>query len=95
MEATTTQAAGATDYNVQQNTHPVPTSEWFWTLLITAIPLVGLIMLFVWGFGSSASTSKANWAKATLLWMLVITVLYILIFLIVGVSFLGMSDGGF
>lgn len=95
MEATTTQSAAAADYNVQQNNGTVQTSEWFWTLLITAIPIVGLVMLFVWGFSGSTNTSKANWAKATLLWMLVITVLYILLFIIVGVSFLGMGDNQF
>ncbi|HET8886231.1 MAG TPA: hypothetical protein VFM70_07775 [Salinimicrobium sp.] len=95
MEATTTQAAPTADYNVQHNNTPIPTSEWFWTLLITAIPIVGLIMLFVWGFGSSTNTNKSNWAKATLLWMLVITVLYLLLFLVIGISALGMSESSY
>ena len=35
------------------------------------IPLVNLIMLFVWAFGSGTSESKANWAKASLIFMLI------------------------
>jgi len=37
------------------------------TLIVTAIPMVGFIMLFVWGFGGNAPTAKANWAKAALI----------------------------
>lgn len=50
--------------------------EWFVTILITSIPLVGLIMLFVWGFGSNPNTTKANWAKATLIWYGIAIVLF-------------------
>jgi len=49
----------------------VSTGEWFVTLLIVSIPIVGFIMLIVWAFGGGALPSKANWAKAMLLWMLV------------------------
>ena len=41
--------------------------DWLVTFLISVIPLVGFVMLFVWAFGSSTPPSKANWAKATLL----------------------------
>jgi len=41
---------------------------------------VNIIMLFVWGFGSGTNPSKANWAKATLIWVLIWIVLGILFF---------------
>lgn len=47
---------------------PVNMWDWFITIAITAIPLVGFIMLLVWAFGSDSKPSKASWAKATLLW---------------------------
>ena len=50
--------------------------DWLITLLITAIPIVGFIMLFVWGFGSSAPEVKANWAKAVLIFYAIAIVLY-------------------
>jgi hypothetical protein len=49
------------------NTEPVSVGEWIVTYLITAIPLVGIVMLFVWAFGDSVKPSKANWAKASLI----------------------------
>lgn len=63
--------------------YPISTSDWFITMLITAIPVVGIVMLFVWAFGSGTNQNKANWAKASLLWMLiggVIAVLFMVIF---------------
>lgn len=64
--------------SVANNT--VTTGDWFLTMLITAIPLVGLIMLFVWAFGGGTNPSKQNWAKAALIWMLVSVVFGILFF---------------
>ena len=46
---------------------PISVGEWVITIIIIAIPIVGFIMLFVWGFGSNTQSSKANWAKATLI----------------------------
>ncbi len=45
--------------------------EWIITLIVTAIPVVGLVMLFVWGFGSTTNPTKANFAKATLIFALI------------------------
>ena len=78
------QSQSATNYT------PVTVGDWMLTYLLMCIPLVGLILLFVWAFGSNTPVSKANWAKATLLWMLIVTILYIIIFfLIFGLIFAG------
>ncbi|HLP47435.1 MAG TPA: hypothetical protein VK186_26710 [Candidatus Deferrimicrobium sp.] len=58
----------------------VTVGQWMVTILITMIPLVNIIMLFVWGFGSNTNPSKANWAKATLIWFVIVIVLYFLVF---------------
>jgi uncharacterized membrane protein YdbT with pleckstrin-like domain len=50
--------------------------DWIITLLISFIPLVGFIMLFVWAFGSGENPNKANWAKATLLWMVILFAIF-------------------
>ena len=55
--------------------NPISVGEWVITTIILAIPIVGFIMLFVWGFGSNAQPSKANWAKATLIMIGIIIVL--------------------
>ena len=45
---------------------PVKMSEWLISLLITFIPCIGLIMTFVWAFGSTEKKSKSNFFKAWL-----------------------------
>lgn len=46
-------------------------SEWFVTLLLVSIPVVNIILLLVWAFSSGTNINKQNFAKATLLWMIV------------------------
>ncbi|MCZ8522688.1 hypothetical protein O9H32_24805 [Paenibacillus mucilaginosus] len=58
--------------------------DWVITSLILAIPLVNIIMLFVWAFGGGANENKANFAKASLLIAAVFIGLYIII---IGVIF--------
>jgi hypothetical protein len=63
--------------STEQN--PVSVGEWLITYLLLSIPLVNIVMLFVWAFGSSTHPSKANWAKASLIWVAIATVLYIVV----------------
>ena len=60
--------------------NPISMGEWIITTIILAIPIVGFIMLFVWGFGSNTQPSKANWAKAALIMMGIGIVLSFLFF---------------
>lgn len=73
---------------VNANAQPMSVKDWIITLLIAAIPLVGFIMLFVWGFGSGTNQNKANWAKATLIWMAILIGLYIIVAMIFGAALL-------
>ncbi|HKK80736.1 MAG TPA: hypothetical protein VJ909_00725 [Prolixibacteraceae bacterium] len=78
---------------VQNNSSIVKTSDWVLTILILAIPLVNIIMLFVWGFGSGANPNKANFAKATLIWLLIGIVVSVFVSVVFGTAFLaGMSS---
>ncbi len=61
--------------NQNKELQPVTIGDWFLTLLIVSLPLIGFIMLFVWAFSSGTHPSKANFAKATLIWMVVVFVL--------------------
>lgn len=72
----------------QQNS-VMSVKDWIITILIASIPLVNLIMLFIWGFGSDTNQNKANWAKATLIWIAIVMVLYFLF----GAAFLGIMMG--
>ena len=59
----------------QSQAQVLTVKDWIITILITAIPLVGFIMLFVWAFGSNENPNKSNWAKASLIWVAIAMVL--------------------
>jgi len=65
---------------------PLTLADWMLTLFITFIPLVNIIMLFVWAFGNNTHPSKANWAKANLLWFLIGIVLFIIFISVFGLA---------
>jgi len=76
--------------NNQKNETVVSIGDWILTLFIVSIPLIGFVMLFIWAFGSqNISKSKENWAKATLILMvigIIFSSLIFMMFLILGVS---------
>ncbi len=45
----------------------VSIKEWLITILIMSIPIVNIVMMFVWAFGGTAKESKANYFKASLI----------------------------
>lgn len=71
------------------------TKDWIITLLITSIPLVGFIMLFVWAFGSGENPNKSNFAKAALIWTAVWCVLFILFYGTIAAIFLSAGENNF
>jgi hypothetical protein len=66
--------------------------EWFLTIFLTAIPLVGIILLLVWAFGSTAKPSKANWAKANLAWAVIAIAFYVIFVVLISSIFMGTSQ---
>lgn len=65
--------------------------EWIITFIVLAIPLVNIVMLFVWAFSSSANPSKQNFCKATLIVYLVAIVCF---FLFGGLAFFSAMHAG-
>jgi hypothetical protein len=59
---------------------PLTTGEWFVTLLVLALPLIGLVMHFVWAFGGGGNVGRRNFCRATLLWIAVIFCLGVVAF---------------
>lgn len=73
---------------------PMSIGDWIITFIITYIPLVGFIMLFVWAFGDGTHPSKKTWAQATLIMMVIAIVLMIIFFGVIA-SILGSFVGGY
>ena len=61
------------------NNDPVSVSEWIITTIVMAIPLVNIVMPFVWAFGSGTKTSKANFFKAQIVMVLIGLFLYFVV----------------
>lgn len=57
---------------------PVSTAYYFWMMLLFAIPVVGLIVCLVTAF-SGDDTSRKNFSRAVLIWILVAIVLSIIV----------------
>ena len=50
---------------------PLTVGEWMLTILVLAIPLVNIIMYFVWALSSSGNLNRKNFCIASLLWALI------------------------
>lgn len=61
--------------NNQPSSAPIMTvGDWFITLLLTAIPIVNIILLLVWSFSSETNINKKNWAKVQLIFLIIAVV---------------------
>ena len=61
-----------------EENNKISVGNWLITFIIMVIPLVNLIMLFVWGFGSSTHPSKKTWAQAALIFYAIVFVIYLI-----------------
>ena len=63
--------------------------DWALTVFISSLPLIGIIMLFIWAFGNETNIHKKNWAKGTLLIALIAFVLmFFFLFVFGGIAML-------
>lgn len=70
--------------------------DWLLVYLIMIIPLVNIVFLFIWAFSDSPSNNpnRASWAKASLIWMGIILVLYLLFFMVIISAIGGLGNLG-
>lgn len=66
----------------------ISVGDWMLTLFITFIPIVNIVMFFVWGFSRNIQPNKATWAKASLIWIAIFLAIELLVFFFVGVGIL-------
>ena len=76
------------------DTSVMSVGNWMITMLITMIPLVNIVMLLIWSFGDNTNLNKANWAKASLIYMCIVIVFYLIFFLALGALFFTSPDIG-
>lgn len=77
-------------YHQQQTAPVLSLKDWMITYLLLVIPIVNIIMLFIWAFGDGENPNKANFAKAQLLWMVIVfgvsIIFFVFFVLIIGIS---------
>lgn len=64
--------------------------DWIITFIILCIPIVGIVMMFVWAFSKSTNPNKANFCKASLILTLISIVL---MFLFGGAAIMSLMSG--
>ncbi|MEK4484078.1 hypothetical protein MHH81_00565 [Psychrobacillus sp. FSL H8-0484] len=64
--------------NLQKAAKDMSIGEWVLTMLIMIIPIVNIVMLFIWGFGNP--DPRRNYARASLIWMAISIVLIIIFY---------------
>lgn len=78
--------------SMPENERVMSVKEWLITFLIMMVPVVNLVMYFVWAFGSEGNLNRKNWAKANLLIMGVCIGLYLCVFFFILIlAFIGAS----
>ncbi|HEZ0133528.1 hypothetical protein I7S79_02730 [Neisseria meningitidis] len=71
---------------IQNDNAPVMTTgQWVLTMIVFMIPLVNIIMLFVWAFGRG-NPNRANFCKALLLIYLIGSLIGLIFILLIGGS---------
>ena len=70
-------------YQPQQYIDSKPMTMWSWlgTILLLGIPIVNIVLLFVWSFSSGVNESKKNFSRAYLIVSLIATVLFSIYFM--------------
>ncbi len=77
----------------QNNRASMSVSDWVLTIFLSGLPLIGLVLLFIWAFGDNQRPERVNWAKATLVWMLLGIALVSILFMVFGAAFLAGMAG--
>lgn len=75
------------DYAGRQmdDTSPMSMGDWLLIILASFLPCAGVILYFVWAFGSHGNVNRRNYCRAMLIVMGGLLVIYILIFMVTGV----------
>ncbi|MBQ8172041.1 MAG: hypothetical protein IJZ95_08640 [Oscillospiraceae bacterium] len=64
--------------------------EWVLTIFLSGLGIIGLVLLFVWGFGNDTPIAKKNYARAMLIWQAIaiglVIIMYVFIFAIMGIT---------
>ncbi|WP_411747165.1 hypothetical protein [Psychrobacillus psychrotolerans] len=64
--------------NFEKTSNEMTVGDWLITTLILIIPIVNIVMLFIWGFGNP--DPRRNYARASLIWIAICIVLMLIFY---------------
>ncbi len=64
-------------YSGQLGSEPLRVGQYIGMLLLMCVPLLNVILLFMWGFGGSVNPNKKNFARASLVLCAVMLIFWI------------------
>ncbi|HHV99811.1 MAG TPA: zinc ribbon domain-containing protein [Clostridiaceae bacterium] len=67
----------STAYSGQLGDEPLRVGQYIGMFLLMCVPILNIILLFVWGFGSSANLNKKNFARAALILCAIMLIFWI------------------
>jgi amino acid transporter len=84
-------------FNVMENTNyhrhkSMTTNKWIGVLLLLTIPLVNIYFVIYWAFVQKISFTRRNFARAVLLWLLIVAMLSVLALIIFQPNFQRFTD---
>jgi Na+/melibiose symporter-like transporter len=65
--------------NSNADTRPLSTGEFFLTMLVLGLPLIGFILMLVWSFGSG-NVNRRNFCRAMLIFTVIVIGLWLISF---------------
>ena len=85
-------------YAATHSSEPLGVGGFLITMLVFAIPIVGIVMMFIWAFGSGGNINRRNYARATLIVALigiVLSILFASVFATIWATIISEMAGGF
>jgi len=70
---------------------PLSVGGWIWTMILLSIPILNVIMIFVWAFGKG-NVGRKHFAIAELIIILVVVLSIVACFIILGFEFPNLNE---
>ncbi len=70
--------------SAQHDSKIMTPKEWALTIFLASLPIIGFILVLIWAFDSNTDLQKKNWAKGTLLLMVIYFIIAMLFLFMFG-----------
>lgn len=64
----------------------ISVGQWMLITILFSIPIVNIVLILIWSFSKNTNPNKRNYSRAALIWALIGIAIYIIVFIVAGVS---------